>query len=281
VNFKDLGGEVRMSIFDRSGLACLSDFQTLEWSESFNTLKHLHDEFSHQGATFRSPTYPWPKEPLYCWSRVWEYPFAYHHLSRFIGSFSGTPRLADVGSGVTFFPFAVADLGADVICTDVDPVCALDLTRAARVIPHRGKVSFRPIEAQALPFSDGELDATYCISVLEHIADFENTISEIYRCLKPGGLFVLTFDVAIEGIEGINVERRTALLKELTRQFSLVTEPEVVPLSSALLSDRGPYPMQSRNTRWFRFKQTIKPLLGKTPIAAPLIAVESAVLLKI
>jgi SAM-dependent methyltransferase len=182
---------------------------------------------------------------------------------------------------VTFFPFALADLGADVICADVDPICALDLSRAEGVIPHRGKVSFRPIEGKALPFSDGELDAIYCISVIEHIVDFENTISQIHRCLKPGGLFVLTFDVAIEGIEGINAERRTVLLNELTRQFSLVSQPEDVPLSSALLSDRGPYPMQSRNTRWFRFKQTIKPLFGKTPIAAPLIAVESAVLLKI
>lgn len=269
-----------MSTFDRSGLACLSDFQSPEWSESFNTLKRWHDEFSRQGAKFRSSSYTWPKEPLYSWSRIWEYPFAYYHLNRFIGSVSGIPRLADVGSGVTFFPFAVADLGADVICTDVDPICAPDISRAADVIPHRGKVSFRQIQAKALPFLDGELDAIYCISVLEHIVDFENTISEIHRCLKPGGLFVLTFDVAIEGIEGVNAEQRTVLVKELTRKFSLITQPEVVPLSSALLSDRGPYPMQSRNTGWFRFKQTIKQLLGKRPIAAPLIAVESAVLLK-
>lgn len=276
----DAGSEVRMSVFDRSGLVCLSDLQTPEWKQNFDILRHWHDEFSHQGTNFRSPGYLWPKEPLYCWSRVWEYPFAYHHLSSFVRTFSGTPKLADIGSGVTFFPFAVADLGADVVCTDVDPTCALDLSRAAGVIRHRGNVSFRLTEGKALPFLDGDLDAIYCISVLEHIADFESTITEISRCLKVGGLFVLTFDVAIEGIEGISGDRRMVLVNELNRQFSFVTQPEVVPLSSALLSDRGPYPMQSRNTPWFRFKQVVKPLLGKTPIAAPLIAVESAVLLK-
>ena len=91
---------------------------------------------------------------------------------------------------------------------------------------------------------------------------------------------MLTFDVAVKGIEGIAGERRKMLLDELNRQFSLVSHPEDVPLSSALLSDRGPYPMQSRDTVWFRFKQAIKPLLGRTPVDAPLIAVESAVLLK-
>jgi SAM-dependent methyltransferase len=269
-----------MPIFDRSGLARVSDLQTPEWKQNFDILRHWHDEFSRQGTNFRSPNYPWPTKPLYCWSRVWEYPFAYHHVSRFVRTFPGTPKLADVGSGVTFFPFAIADLGADVLCTDVDPTCGLDLSRATTVIRHRGNVTFRLIEGKTLPFAEAELDAVYCISVLEHISDFEKTIAEISRCLKVGGLFVLTFDVAIEGIDGIAEERRLVLLNELNQQFSLVTERDVVPLSDALLSDRGPYPMQFKNTAWFRFKQTIKPLLGKTPVSAPLIAVESAVLLK-
>jgi SAM-dependent methyltransferase len=131
-----------------------------------------------------------------------------------------------------------------------------------------------------LPFADAELDAVYCISVLEHIPDFEQTIAEIFRCLKVGGLFVLTFDVAVKGIEGISGDRQMALLNELSRRFSHVTQPEEVLLSEALLSDRGPYPMKSRDTPWFRFKQTVKPLLGKTPISASLLAVHAAVLVK-
>lgn len=269
-----------MTVFDRSGLVRLSDLQTPEWRENFDIVRAWHDEFSRQGTNFRSPDYLWPTGPLYSWSRVWEYPFAYFQLKQFASTFLGTPKIADVGSGVTFFPFAVADLGTDVICTDIDRTCELDLSRATSVIPHRGNVSFRHIKENALPFADAELDAVYCISVLEHIPNFEQTIAEIFRCLKAGGLFVLTFDVAVKGIEGVSGERRMALLNELSRRFSCVTQPEEVLLSDALLSDRGPYPMKSRNTAWFRFKQAVKPLLGKTPISASLLAVQAAVLVK-
>lgn len=269
-----------MTTFDRSGLVRLSDLQTQEWRQHFDIVRNWHDEFSRQGTKFRSPDYVWPTEPLYCWSRVWEYPFAYCQLKRFASTFPGTPKIADVGSGVTFFPFAIADLGTDVICTDIDRTCELDLGRATSLIRHRGSVSFRLMKENTLPFADTELDAVYCISVLEHIPNFEQTIAEIFRCLKVGGLFVLTFDVAIKGIEGISGDLRMTLLSELSRQFSYVTQPEEVPLSDALLSDRGPYPLESRDTAWFRFKQAVKPLLGKTPVSAPLIAVESAVLRK-
>ena len=269
-----------MSIFNRSGLVPLSDLQTPEWRENFGILRTRHDEFTRQGPKFRSADYIWPTEPLYCWSRVWEYPFAYFQLKRFASTFPGTPKIADVGSGVTFFPFAIADLGADVVCTDIDRTCELDLARASGIISHRGSVSFRLGGETGLPFADSELDAVYCISVLEHIPNFDQTIAEIFRCLKVGGLFVLTFDVAIKGIEGISAERRAVLLNELSRRFSPVTQPQEVSLSDALLSDRGPYPMKSRDTAWFRFKQVVKPLLGKTPISASLLAVQSAVLVK-
>jgi SAM-dependent methyltransferase len=273
-------GKFASLMFGKSGLARLSDLQTSQWKQGFDILRDWHDEFSANETNFRSPTYAWPTRPLYCWSRVWEYPFAYHHLSRFVSTFTVTAKVADIGSGVTFFPFAIADLGVDVFCADIDPVCGLDLSRATKVMRNRGNVAFRLIEGKTLPFEEAELDAVYCISVLEHIPDFENTIAEISRCLKAGGLFVLTFDVAIEGIEGIAGEHRVILMKELNRHFTLVTKPEETPLCDALLSDRGPYPMQSRDTAWFRFKQAIKPLIGKTPVSAPLIGVESAVLIK-
>ena len=206
-----------MSIFDRSGLVRLSDLETTEWRENFELLRTWHDEFARQGPNFRSTYYIWPTEPLYCWSRVWEYPYAYFQLKRFASSFPGVPKIADVGSGVTFFPFAIADLGADVVCTDIDRTCELDLARASGIISHRGSVSFRLGAEHTLPYADAELDAVYCISVLEHIPNFEQTIA---------------------------------------------------------------YPMISRDTAWFRLKQVVKPLLGRTPISAPLLAVESAVLVK-
>ncbi len=269
-----------MSVFDYSGLASLSDLGSPDWKELFHVLEGRQEEFSRQSHRFRSEGYTWPAKPLYSWSWVWEYPYAYYHLKDFIQASSGTPKVADIGSGVTFMPFSIADLGADVVCADIDPICGVDLPRASTVIRHNGTVSFRAIQEGPLPFADAELDAVYCISVLEHIDAFEQTVREIWRSLKPGGMFLLTFDVAVRGIEGISALRRESLVNELNEQFTISAQERDLPLSEALLSDRGPYPMKDWNTAWYRAKQRIKPLLGRTLIAAPLMAVESMVLLK-
>jgi SAM-dependent methyltransferase len=43
-------------------------------------------------------------------------------------------------------------------------------------------------DAHELPFADNSLDAVFCEAVLEHVADPAKVVSEIFRCLKPGGL---------------------------------------------------------------------------------------------
>lgn len=49
--------------------------------------------------------------------------------------------------------------------------------------------------AEALPFSENVFTWVECDAVLEHVEDPESVVSEIHRCLKPGGLahFVVPF----------------------------------------------------------------------------------------
>ena len=51
--------------------------------------------------------YRWVIDPLYHWSRQWEYPFVYEKIKSLA---SKNPDLAilDAGSGFTFFPFYLA-----------------------------------------------------------------------------------------------------------------------------------------------------------------------------
>src|SRR5215213_8923717 len=94
--------------FDRGGLAALSDLKTPEWRELFERLEKDQAEFQASDSQFRSSEYKWPRDPLHTWSRVWEYPYAYHHLTRRLAaSPARAPHVVDFGSGVTFFPFAV------------------------------------------------------------------------------------------------------------------------------------------------------------------------------
>lgn len=257
--------------FDRSGIAALSDLQTPQWRELFSRLESEQAEFLAREADFRSPEYVWPRDPLHNWSRIWEYPYVFHQL---LGFHSTRPdgralRLADVGSGVTFFPFSAARLGFDVSCADIDPVCGRDIPRAAKVLsPDPRQVEFRLIRGDRLPFVDGELDVVVCISVLEHIPAFENTIAEMARALKRDGLLVLTIDLDLRGDFEIGVARHRQLVDCLEHFFLFEKPDRTVHPANQLTSGNGPFgtavPGLLRRS-WFESKQRIKRVLGLPP----------------
>ncbi|PQP34603.1 hypothetical protein C6A37_06920, partial [Desulfobacteraceae bacterium SEEP-SAG9] len=186
-------------VFNRSGLAALSDLHSPEHKKLFSILEKDQSVFMQKEQEWRSPEYRWPSAPLYDFSRVWEYPYAFYHFSKFIDIFENEyrPILVDIGSGVTFFPFSLAKLGYNVICTDIDPICQRDLSKAINIVPQSlGNVNFRLFKQKnILPFDDDECDGVYCISVLEHISNFEETVIEMARVLKPGGLCIITCDI--------------------------------------------------------------------------------------
>ena len=194
--------------FNRCGLAALSDLSTDEWKRIFARLETVQNEFLAKESEFRSPEYQWPRDALHNWSRVWEYAYAYYFLNEWKPELGAAPTIADLGSGVTFFPFALSKLGYTVICTDTDPVCEKDLPRAARALgSDSSKVSFRLTNGDTLPFRDSEVDAIYCVSVLEHIPKFENTVIEMARVIKSGGRLILTIDLDLNGKHEIGKER--------------------------------------------------------------------------
>mgnify|MGYP001197705651 FL=1 len=49
--------------------------------------------------------------------------------------------------------------------------------------------NFGVTDGRKLPFKDNFFDYVICSEVLEHIIDYEMVIDEIYRILKPGGIF--------------------------------------------------------------------------------------------
>ena len=280
-----------MSIFERNGIAAMSDLDTAEWKEVFALLEAEQQRFlSHEDA-FRSPNYPWPRDPLHCWSRIWEYPYVYSFLRSHLApsgaarSSDGPARVVDLGSGVTFFPFSVARLGSHVTCADIDPICAGDLGKAAAVVDHApGAVDFRLIEGDALPFGDGEVDAVYCVSVLEHIPTFEVTVREVARILQPGGILLLTIDLDLTGLAEIGVENYRRLKDTLRDHFHGVFPDVTVHPADVLRSDTSQYsisgePPPPPDGPWLAFKKrVIRPLLGETPAPIPRLAVECMVL---
>ena len=61
------------------------------------------------------------------------------------------------------------------------------------------KWGFVPCEDDitCLGFEDGFFDAVYCLSVFEHMPNYEKAFNELLRVTKPGGHVVITCDVQI------------------------------------------------------------------------------------
>jgi SAM-dependent methyltransferase len=268
--------------FDHTTLAALSDLTSGRWKTLFSLLEQQQSAFLTHEGEFRSANYKWPRDALHNWSRIWEYPFAYHNIEKWRRSWTGEqqPVVVDLGSGVTFFPYAVARLGCQVICTDIEPVCDADYSRANRVIPAApGSVGFRLAGEDKLPFADAEIDLVYCVSVIEHIPDFENIVREVRRILKPGGLFVVTIDLDLRGDQQIGINEFYKLHAAFDAGFAAAAPKRIAHHADVLTSDNGPIHARLR-PRWrippFLVKQwLVKPLLGRRP--APLVPLRCAV----
>jgi SAM-dependent methyltransferase len=275
--------QVFNSCFQRSGIAAKSDLKTREYQEVFRALEREHEEFLAKDQQFRSDDYKWPRDPLHCWSRVWEYPYVYYHLKSLRDSIQpeANARIADLGSGVTFFPFAAAKLGFRVDCLDIDPICERDLQRAASVVPHDpGEVKGSLITDGRLPLGDMEVDAVYCISVLEHIPNFESTIEEVVRILIPGGLFILTVDLDVCGYLDIGVQRFHDMRRALAAHFVL-EQPEITTHpADMLLMYQGLDSVRSNLSQVkFYGKQAARALRRRGPLGSyPNLAVWAGVL---
>jgi len=240
--------EERRSI-ERSGIAALSDLGNTLYRDLFVMLEHEQAGFLANERSFISPEYPWPRDPLHNWSRVWEYPYAFYHLEKWKKQLTGIPlpRIVDIGSGVTFFPFTIARMGCRVTCVDNDPIVAHDLERAIHCTPcGTGSVEQVFADGAALPIKNEEIDAVYCISVLEHVPSPDTVLKELARILKPGGMLILTIDLDMRGDAEIGVERYRSLTTLIHDLFTHVYDVVTVHPLDMLLSSRGPYKIQNR-----------------------------------
>lgn len=238
------------NVLEFKGFPALGDLQSEDWRILFQRLEREQADFLSHEKDFRSPEYRWPRDPLHTWSRLWEYPYVLYQLEKIAGMKpeAGALKVADIGSGVTFFPFSVARSGYNVTCIDIDPVCERDIPAAAKVTAHTpGKVGVALLTDKRIPLASGSQDVAYCISVLEHIPDFETTIEEIARILKPGGHFILTVDIDLRGDSELGVEAFERMQHKLAEQFRDAIPGRSIHPAALLTSENSPYPLAQKS----------------------------------
>jgi SAM-dependent methyltransferase len=72
-------------------------------------------------------------------------------------------------------------------------------------------------------FSNGQFDIVVSLDVMEHVYHPEKVFSEVFRTLKPGGLYICTFPVRKNQVAGW--ERRFVFNQDGTRHD--IKEPEI------------------------------------------------------
>lgn len=117
------------------------------------------------------------------WSRTWEYPFVFEHVS------SG--KILDVGCGWSFFPsFIDENIGGEIhlLDSDIGVISWYD---------HLSRSGFRTHwqDIHHTSFRDEEFDTILCVSTLEHVHNPQAAFLEMQRILKPGGKLILTYDI--------------------------------------------------------------------------------------
>ena len=107
-------------------------------------------------------------------------------------------RLLNVGCGTGGFNLVVEEAGARPVGVDADAeaiaICALKQEKGGGV--------FVRAAAERLPFPDGTFDVVYCFSSIEHVESVEESVAEMVRVTRRGGLIYVHTPNAWSWYEG-------------------------------------------------------------------------------
>lgn len=206
-----------------SGIPRISEYQALDSDPDFRSLLEYSRSFQSKvvsaNVTSRIYSSKWVKDPFLQWSRRWEYVYVLQQLNSWLKRNPQASDMADAGSGFTFFPFYLMQElpHARVCCIDADPVAGRAIRQATQILGNGPSFSLEDLEK--LDQESDSLDAVYSVSVIEHTKSPRQVVEEIHRVLKPGGLFVCTFDISYELRSTVYVKKVDRLVAFLQRLF--------------------------------------------------------------
>lgn len=134
-------------------------------------------------------------------NRTFEYPWAFLATTLEPGM-----KALEIGGGLSGFQFALAKSG--LLVTNVDPgieaagvgfECTEEAIEKLNDAFHTN-VRLINTNMENANLEANSFDRIFSISVIEHLseAEFTSLSDEVYRCLKPGGLFVATADLLLD-----------------------------------------------------------------------------------
>jgi ubiquinone/menaquinone biosynthesis C-methylase UbiE len=97
-------------------------------------------------------------------------------------------RILDVGCGEGTAEVRIGRLHVSQIrMVGVDVMIERVMVARHQTAGHNQRVAYATADACHLPFHDGVFDSTFCVAVLQHVADVETAVAEFARVTRAGG----------------------------------------------------------------------------------------------
>ena len=123
--------------------------------------------------------------------KMWRKEPDFDQLLESMGDINGKKILL-LGNGTSVKEFYFLYRGAKCVYTDlsIEAIKHMKATLEQSELMHESlsQIAFHVVDAYHLPFEKNSFDIIYGCSFVHHIEDIGALFSEIYRCLKPGGI---------------------------------------------------------------------------------------------
>ena len=108
-------------------------------------------------------------------------------------SLGASGRVLDLGSGPGHIALLLAERLSDVsvVGIDMSEHMLRQAERRRALSPHSSRVEFKIADAKNLPFARESFDVVASNTILHHISDPRQFLSEAWRVLRPGGAFLI------------------------------------------------------------------------------------------
>jgi ubiquinone/menaquinone biosynthesis C-methylase UbiE len=135
-------------------------------------------------------------------------------------------RILDIGTGTALIPIELfrRPVSATVWAVDLAAEMLILGEQNVRDAAMHGRVLLEQADAKALPYSDGEFDIVMSNSIIHHIPEPVDSLREMIRVLRPGGLLFVRdllrpkTEAEVESLVETHAGKENESAKQLFRQ---------------------------------------------------------------